>query len=235
MRHKAGPTMPHPTRKPKANLLWHWLSVSKRIDGLLVGTWESDAKADEVLSRVEGALGLIKTYDRIRYERLVLDLERVRVWLLPGGSGSYKNALRSCELDSRYVLAETSSLEMIASTIVHEATHARLMRRGIGYETELRARVEAVCARRERAFAAKLPNGGQVGESAERALEFCAADDGYWSDTAIEERHVEGSIEAMRHLGVPDWLVRVFPIFRSLNLSLRRGIRGVTRRLVKPS
>jgi len=227
--------MPHPTRKPKANLLWHWLSVSKRIDGLLVGTWESDAKAEAVLSRVEGALGLIKAHDRIRYERLVRDLERVRVWLLPGVSGSYKKALRSCELDSRYVLAEKSSLEMIASTIVHEATHARLMRCGIGYETELRARVEAVCARRELGFANKLPNGNQVRESAERILELCAADDGYWSNTEFEERHVEGSIEALRHLGVPDWLVRVFPIFRSLNLSLCRGIRGVTRRLVKPS
>jgi hypothetical protein len=158
----------------------------------------------------------------------------VRVWLLPGCCGSYKEGLRSCELDSRFVLAETSSLEMIASTIVHEATHARLRRCGIGYETKLRARVEAVCARRELAFANKLPNGGQVRESAERLLELCA-DDGYWSNTAFEERYVEGSIEAMRHLGVPDWLVHVLPTFRSLNLSIRRGIRGVTRRSVKKS
>ena len=219
--HTSGP-MPSRTRKPRVNLLWHWLSVSKRIDGLLVGTWESDAKADAVLSRVEGALGLIKTYDRIRYERLVLDLERVRVWLLPGGSGSYKNSLRSCELDSRYVLAETSSLEMIASTIVHEATHARLMSCGIGYESELRARVEMACVRRQLAFAAKLPNADHVRESAERSLAFCAADDGYWTDGAIEERYVEGGITAMRHLGLPDWLVRVFPTFRSLIVRIRR-------------
>jgi hypothetical protein len=223
------------TRKPKADMLWHWLSVSKRIDGLLVGTWESDANAEAVFRRVEGALCLIKAHDRLRYKRLLRDLERLRVWLLPGGSGSYKEAVRSCELDSRFVLAETSSPAMIASTIVHEATHARLMRCGIGYETELRARVEAVCARRELAFANNLPNGAQVRESAERILELCAADDGYWSNTAFEERHVEGWIEAMRHLGVPDWLVRVFLIFRSLNLSIRRGIRGVTRRSVKRS
>jgi len=71
------------------------------------------------------------------------------------------------------------------------------MRCGIGYETELRARVEAACVRRQLAFAIKLPNGGQVREAAERSLELCAADDGYWSDTAFKERHVEGSIEAM--------------------------------------
>ena len=233
MRHKAGP-MPRRTRKSKTDLLWDWLSVSKRIDGLLVGTWESDAEAEAVLSRVEGALSLIKAHDQLRYERLLRDLERVRVWLLPRASGSYKKSLRSCELDSRFVLAETSSLEMIASTVVHEATHARLWRCGIGYETELRARVEAVCARREIAFANKLPNGGQVRESAERLLELCA-DNSYWSNTAFEERYVEGSIEAMRHLGAPDWLLRVLPTLRSLNLSIRRGIRGVTRRLVKLS
>jgi hypothetical protein len=128
------------TRKPRTAKIWHWLSVSKRVDGLLVGTWESGAKAQAVFRRVEGALHLIKTHDRLRYERLLRDLERLRVWVLPGGSGSYNKALRSCELDTRYVLAETSSLEMIASTIVHEATHARLMHCGIGYETELRAR-----------------------------------------------------------------------------------------------
>jgi hypothetical protein len=37
----------------------------------------------------------------------------------------------------------------------------------------------------------KLPNGGQVREAAERSLELCAADEGYWSDTAFKERHVE--------------------------------------------
>jgi len=234
MRSTADPTTPRPIRNRKANWLWNWLSVSKCIDGLLVGTWESDAKAEAVLRRVEGALGLIKAHDRLRYERLVRDLERVRVWLLPGSSGSYNKALRSCELDSRYVLDETSSLEMIASTIVHEATHARLMRCGIGYETKLRARVEMACVRRQQAFAAKLPNGGQVREFAERSLEWCSVD-AYWTDTALEERYVEGSIEAMRHLGLPDWLVRIFPYFRSLRFSIRRGIRGATRRLVKPS
>ena len=235
MRHKAGP-MPRRARKPKANLLWHWLSVSKRIDGLLVGTWESDTKAEAVLCRVEAALGLIKAHDRLRYERLLRDLERVRVWVHPGGSSaSYKKSLRSCELDSRYVLGEASSLEMIASTIVHEATHARLMHCGIGYQAELRARVEMVCVRRELAFSAKLPNGDQVRESAERSLEYCAADEGYWTDAAMEERYVEDSITAMRHLGMPDWMVQIFPVFRSLRFSIRRGIRGMIRRSVTRS
>jgi hypothetical protein len=222
------------TKKPRAARFWHWLSVSRRVDGLLVGTWECDAKAEAVFRRVEGALHLIKAHDRLRYERLLRDLERLRVWVLPGDCGSFNKALRSCELDTRYVLAETSSLEMIASTIVHEATHARLMHCGIGYEAKLRARVEAVCVRRELAFAAKLPNGDRVRDFAERSLELCAADS-FWTDAAFEERRVAGSIEAMRHLGVPDWLVRVYPTIRSLILSVRRRISGLARRPVEPS
>jgi hypothetical protein len=48
------------------------------------------------------------------------------------------------------VLAETSSAELIVAAIVHEATHARLSRRGIGDDEN--ACVEAVCLRRELAF-----------------------------------------------------------------------------------
>ena len=94
------------TRKPKTAKIWHWLSVSKRVDGLLVGTWESGATA---------------------------------------------------------------------------------------------------------------------------------AAAGHWSDAALEARYVEGGMEAIRHLGAPDWLVRVVPTICSLSLSVRRRIRAVTRRSVEPS
>src|SRR5713101_6929819 len=105
------------------------------------------------MPRVEEALRLIKTYDRVRYNRLIRDLERVWVTLLPGYPACYDHSIRACELDTRYVLADTSQPEVIASTIVHEATHARLRRSGIGYEEDLRPRVEAVCYRAQIAFA----------------------------------------------------------------------------------
>ena len=198
-----------------------WLSVSRRVDGLWVGSWDDGAKGEAVLGRVEAALCLIKTHDRLRYERLIRDLERVWVLVLTGNLGSFNKRLMACQLDTRYVLDEASSLEMIASTIVHEATHARLMRCCIGYEQELRARVEAVCLRRELAFAAKLPNGARVRELAERSLEMCTADD-YWTDAAFNERNLEGAMEALRHLGAPNWLLRPLPSIHALCLSVRR-------------
>ncbi len=173
------------------------------------------------------ALYLIKAYDPLRYDRLIRDLERVWVRLIPDSLGSFNESLNACELDTRFVLAETSFPEVIASTIVHEATHARLLRCGIGYEQELRARVEAVCLRSELAFAAKLPNGEQARERAERTLELCATHD-YWTNRAFNDRFVEGGAEALRHLGVPHWLVRTTLALRALRLSLSRRLRGLT-------
>jgi hypothetical protein len=69
MRHKAGP-MPRRTRKPMSNLLWHWLSVSKRIDGLLVGTWESEGAIPSYrLGRVRACAGVPHLHEPRRAER----------------------------------------------------------------------------------------------------------------------------------------------------------------------
>ena len=77
----------------------------------------------------------------------------------------------------------SSRPELIASVIVHEATHARLMRCGIGYEEELRARVEKVCLRRELAFAAKLPNGEQIRAQTDPELGYLPPS--YWTNEAF--------------------------------------------------
>lgn len=127
------------------------LSFSRFFDGIRIEVFAADHEA--VLRRVEEALTLIKTDDPLRYNRLIRDLERVRVRPLMDAWGTYSISLKSCELDDRFVTDDTISLEQIASTIVHEATHLRLHRSGIGYEEKLRARGEGVCIRRELAFA----------------------------------------------------------------------------------
>src|SRR5262245_56552787 len=110
---KPAKTARRPTLRDRFGL---WLSISRRIDGLWVGTHESGNKTEAVFCRVEEALNLIKTYDRIRYERLRRDLERVWVVVLVGALGSYNERLRACQLDPRHVLAEDSSPEVIAAT-----------------------------------------------------------------------------------------------------------------------
>jgi hypothetical protein len=182
-----------------------WLSSGRSVDGLWVGTY-FQTNADQVLRRMEEALRLIKIHDQMRYKRLINDLDRVWVRLVPGALGRYVHTLRACELDERFVLADSSLPEVIAATIVHEATHARLCRCGIGYDEIVRSRVEAVCFRRELAFARKLPNGEHVRE---RALAYLAMPGSTWTDTASCDRDLEGSVQTLRHLGWPDWLLRL--------------------------
>jgi hypothetical protein len=196
------------------------------VDGLWIGTWESEP--EPILRRIEKALSLIKHYDRVRYDRLIRDLRRIWVLVLPTGLANFTHTIDACEIDTRFFLAEMTTPELIAATIVHEATHARLWRRGIRYEEAQRPRIEEICLRSEIAFAAKLPNGEDVRDSAERTLTLCANAE-YWTTAASRERHDEGSFEALHYLGTPDWLLRFLRASLVVRDRLRRGLARLKR------
>jgi hypothetical protein len=102
----------------------------------------------------------------------------------------------------------TTTVERIAATIIHEATHARLERRGIQYVEKQRQRIEAVCIRRELNFIAKLPNAEPLQEARADALEWCTGGEReFFSDSNFATRREEGSVEGLRYLGVPEWLI----------------------------
>lgn len=184
-----------------------WMSSGKHIDGLWVG---AEADAELALPRVEEALGLIKTHDRRRYDRIARDLSRVWVRLLTTGVAQFNPPLRACMLDERFVRADATSAALIAGVIVHEATHARLWRCGLGYEEDERERIERICFRRELAFAQRLPDGEHLRQF---ALEALATPPSYWTDAASGDRHVEGSVEALRYLGW-SWLTPILLAIR---------------------
>jgi hypothetical protein len=202
------------------------LSTGRYVDGLWIGTWETEA--EPILCRLEAALLLIKRYDRVRYDRLIRDLQRIWVLLMPAGLANFTPTIHACEIDTRYCLAATTTPELIAATIVHEATHARLWRCGYRYEEERRPRIEEICLRREIAFAAKLPNGDAVRDMAERTLTLCATGD-YWTGRAFHERYVEGGIEALRYLGMPQWLQRLFRMSFAARDRVSRALRRLKR------
>jgi hypothetical protein len=201
-------------------------SKSRYLDGLWIGTWETEA--EPILHRIEEALLLIKRYDRIRYDRLLRDLQRVWVLLLPWSLASFENRTYRCEIDTRFCLAETTTPELLAAAIVHEATHARLWRRGIGYEEAQRPRIEEICVRREIAFAAKLPNGEDARDQAERTLALCATGE-YWTGAAFRERYIEGGVEILRYMGAPGWLALVFRWLLVKRGCIRRGLARLKR------
>jgi hypothetical protein len=207
------------------------LSRSHRVDGLWVGGFLLD-KHSLVFERVDAALSLIKTYDPLRYRRILCDVERIWVFLVPGGLGQFRRSLKSCDIDERFVLAETTRPEQIAAVIVHEATHARLFHCGIGYEAELRARVEAVCCRRELAFAARLPDGDQIRDEGERRLAGYPSE--YWTAEAFSERFDKGSADALRYLGSSELFIRNAFRLRAVLMFIRRLINRLKQLLSKP-
>lgn len=194
------------------------LSTSKQIGGMWIGTL-GFGQSEIILRRVEEALALIRAFDPVRYNRITSDLERVWVRPIPVYLGQFNASLNACELDIDFILDEASSPEQIAATIVHEATHARLERHG--YEEKLRPRVEAICLRREMAFAAKLPDGEHVRENAEGTLAACETED-YWTNSAFENR----DMQAARDLGIPDWFIRTLLGIRGFKSRVKRLVRS---------
>ena len=211
------------TRVPRPSLLNRIqlaLSTGRYVDGVWVGSWRTSAD----LRRVEDALLLIKQHSRIHYSRVARDLTRVWVIVLPNRSAKYKETLGACLLDERYVAKST--LEQIASTIVHEATHAGLARRGIKYEENLRSRIEAVCIRRELSFAAKLSNSAELQGEITRSLEWCVANTEWFSNERVHERHKQEAADALRYIKTPEWLISIVPKVGSAIWRLRRLLRS---------
>jgi hypothetical protein len=211
-----------PSRKPDLrDRIGLWFATSRSIDGLWVGTTES--KPHPGLRRAEDALQLIKLHDPLHYSRVVHYLERVWVRLELTAPACYYHSMRACVLDERYILKEATTVEEIASTIVHEATHARLEQRGIQYLDKQRQRIEAVCIRRELNFIAKLPHVEPLQEARAYALEWCASGEhDFFSDSNFAMRHEEGSIEGLRYLGVPEWLIVLLLMVMARRRSLRQ-------------
>ena len=189
------------------------LSRSIIVDGLWIGVF-GDEENPEVLHRVNGALQVIKTYDPYRYKRVLRETHRVWVHYLPGNPAEFATELRRCLLDPRFVLS--SSPEIIASAIVHEATHGKLGRYNIGYSEEIRHRVEKVCMRQELAFARKLPNGEELRQRVDRRLAFPPE---LWTSEAMYQRRRAGVIALFRS-ELSKWLVEKF-------VSLREKIAGL--------
>jgi hypothetical protein len=177
-------------------------SKSFHVDGLWIGSFRTPSD----LSRVEDALLLIKQISPLQYARVIRNLARIWAFVLPNAKAEYRQSLNACMLDERYV--SESIIERLASSIIHEATHAMLERLGISYEQKLRSGIETVCFRRELAFAAKLPNGTELRKELLRKVEWYGSNEEWFSDVNFRERQNQGNVEALRHLKTPDWLIR---------------------------
>lgn len=193
------------------------LSSSKVIDGLWIGVSTSPATA---IQQVNAALSLIKKYDPHRYKRIIDYLDRIWIRSLTGNIAQFNAHLNACEIDSRYLLEEDPPPAVIASIIVHEATHAWLEQRGIRYSEKLRQRIETVCIRQEQIFASKLPESERNNILDSRQLAIESLPD--LRDTAFDARAAEGAVQTLQNLGTPRWIIRLAVAMHDLRSRIRR-------------
>jgi hypothetical protein len=160
-------------------------------------------KTHPAVWKFANALAAIQAYDPFRLALIKRDVSLIWVFEARPSRAVWNEKMKTCILDRAYVLSEKTSPVMIASTIVHEATHARLHRRGIGYDQRIRKRVEDICHNATVRFGKKLPDGGIVLEEAKSYLNLPS---GFYSNEAREERELAWLRETN---ALPKWLTRL--------------------------
>jgi hypothetical protein len=172
----------------------------------VIGLFTPDDPPDQcAIAKVKRALDLLAERDPSTYRRVQRYVRYIQI----GGNhrgylGKWLDVADVCELVRSYVESQTTTPLHIASTIVHESTHARLHRWGLGYEEHRRFRIERLCFLAQRAFAERV--GGDEGQAlAAEAGRQMARDPSYWSDKAVAGRKVDLLVDQ----GTPRWLARM--------------------------
>lgn len=138
-----------------------------------------DIATDAVLSRLDEALALLEQYEPRRTRHLARDLAQILISRYPC-RGAYFGDSRTCLTELTFLARRDISPAVVASSILHEGTHARVaeFRRRVGGQMrqEDRAREERLCRRAEIAFGQALP--AEIGAPVlERAQASMAMDD----------------------------------------------------------
>lgn len=153
--------------------------------------------AGAVVQKIDDALSIIEDGDARRYQRIKSDLRSILV--TKAGGPEFLRPLSACLLG--YQLIKDATPLGLAFMIVHEAAHARLWRRGFGYEAQIRGRVERSCITEELRFAQAIGSSPKVIAWVREKLSNMDR----WSAEGIEARRVT----ELNELGMPRWLQRL--------------------------
>ena len=129
----------------------------------------SDIATTQVLQRLAEALDLIAAHAPRRLRRMQRDLAGLVVRRFPC-RGAYFPRERECLVELTFTVNPRHTLAEIASSIVHEATHARIASMCGSLPQEQRAREERLCREAELEFGLALPDGAGVVQRARWAL-----------------------------------------------------------------
>lgn len=174
------------------------ISPRREIAGFEVVDLRVDDGDPWVFSTVGDVLGLIARIDPLRFARMQRDIRRIVVLRAGGAAGSYWHDWKACVLDSRHL--RDDSVASTAMTLAHEATHARLRRRGFRYRGALKPRIERLCIEAEITLGGKITGAEELVAQARRDLDRV-----WWSDGQMVQRQDA----QLRLLGWPEWTLRL--------------------------
>lgn len=169
-------------------------SYRYRVDGFEIVD-ASDERSPDAHEQIRRALRLIAEALPTAHARLRRDVRRVI--LLQSGGPEYWPFANAIALAHGAVKDGDTSL--VAMALLHEGTHARLWRAGIGYPQAERGRIERLCISAELRLARRLSNRLELEKFAQAKLST-----EWWTDEAQARR----TQRVLRELGWPSWLLR---------------------------
>ena len=163
---------------------------------VVVDNSRADIATIAVIERLDEAIALLEQCEPRRTRHLARDLDQILVSRYPC-RGAYFPDSRTCLTELTFLARRDISPAVVASSILHEGTHARVAefrRRVGGFASEQdRAREERLCRRSEVAFGRKLPAdiGAPVIERAQASLEMDDEGVAPVIDWTIAQRRIE--------------------------------------------
>jgi hypothetical protein len=168
------------------------------------------------VEKVFAALDLLHAYAPAHLARMPSYMHGITVTPLQNALGTWLRSLGLCLLDEAYIVADHTSPEEVAATIVHELTHARLEYAGVPYVGPSRARCERICFLAERNWACRLPASPHRDALDARIAQYLAIPAEHWSDAAIAQR------VARKRMHWPWWQRAIYVVGQFL-----REVRGL--------
>jgi hypothetical protein len=161
--------------------------------------------------KLQSILGLIRDRDSRRWRRISEDLKTIA--LVPRGGEYYDASFRAYVMDVPTLTH--LGIPELSLKVVHEATHARLLKCGLDQRRFDRGRVERLCMNQELAFAARLPNSQALATWVKGRMESR-----WWDEPALQARLAQQAAG----YGIPPWLVRVSVWLGRLGTRTRRPV-----------
>ncbi len=197
--------------------LWA-LSEREVIHGYPIGLSLDDEHFVPVRARLYGAFNLLAATQPRWLRRMRSYVLRIQVRRVVEANGLWQRESRQVDLDTDYLLRSQITDIAIASTLIHEFTHARIEAAGILYANPHRIRIEQACVSEQLRFLRSLPPTPDVLALIEVQAGVRADAAVHWGEEAIERR----KRRMASALGLPKWVMDIL-------YKVRRWRRGAAR------